>query len=225
MEISKMEKSFDSLFRSLYGETFLVGNAITLKYTGLGETLIIASGRPTINPLFDFISTRKSFSYEYLMGEVCGRINKVLKYLSYYEDMFNVSFNVPDIYLTEEDTKRMDSALNSLHTLKFYDTYTTFKEESVVGEIKILPLDTSKLWTKHIGNEIIFRHTIFLESGWVKLGDDSIVDLPTNDTYHSLIFHRLENDYYCPQIDSLTSSLDKPLFSDSTVVQRILTVV
>ena len=95
----------------------------------------------------------------------------------------------------------------------------------VVGEIEILPLDTSKLWTKHIGNEIIFRHTIFLESGWVKLGDDSIVDLPTNSTYHSLIFHRLENDYYCPQINDLTLSLDKPLFSDSTVVQRILTVV
>jgi hypothetical protein len=222
MEISKMEKSFDSLFRSLYGETFLVGNAITLKYTGLGETLIIASGRPTINPLFDFISTRKSFSYEYLMGEVCGRINKVLKYLSYHEDMFNVSFNVPDIYLTEEDTKRMDNALNSLKKLSFYETP---EMGDVVGEIEILPLDTSKLWTKHIGNEIIFRHTIFLESGWVKLGDDSIVDLPTNSTYHSLIFHRLENDYYCPQINDLTLSLDKPLFSDSTVVQRILTVV
>jgi len=217
-----MEKSFDSLFRSLYGETFLVGNAITLKYTGLGETLIIASGRPTINPLFDFISTRKSFSYEYLMGEVCGRINKVLKYLSYHEDMFNVSFNVPDIYLTEEDTKRMDNALNSLKKLSFYETP---EMGDVVGEIEILPLDTSKLWTKHIGNEIIFRHTIFLESGWVKLGDDSIVDLPTNSTYHSLIFHRLENDYYCPQINDLTLSLDKPLFSDSTVVQRILTVV
>jgi len=222
MEISKMEKSFDSLFRSLYGETFLVGNAITLKYTGLGETLIIASGRPTINPLFDFISTRKSFSYEYLMGEVCGRINKVLKYLSYHEDMFNVSFNVPDIYLTEEDTKRMDNALNSLKKLSFYETP---EMGDVGGEIEILPLDTSKLWTKHIGNEIIFRHTIFLESGWVKLGDDSIVDLPTNSTYHSLIFHRLENDYYCPQINDLTLSLDKPLFSDSTVVQRILTVV
>jgi hypothetical protein len=222
MEISKMEKSFDSLFRSLYGETFLVGNAITLKYTGLGETLIIASGRPTINPLFDFISTRKSFSYEYLMGEVCGRINKVLKYLSYHEDMFNVSFNVPDIYLTEEDTKRMDNALNSLKKLSFYETP---EMGDVVGEIEILPLDTSKLWTKHIGNEIVFRHTIFLESGWVKLGDDSIVDLPTNSTYHSLIFHRLENDYYCPQINDLTLSLDKPLFSDSTVVQRILTVV
>jgi len=217
-----MEKSFDSLFRSLYGETFLVGNAITLKYTGLGETLIIASGRPTINPLFDFISTRKSFSYEYLMGEVCGRINKVLKYLSYHEDMFNVSFNVPDIYLTEEDTKRMDNALNSLKKLSFYETP---EMGDVVGEIEILPLDTSKLWTKQIGNEIIFRHTIFLESGWVKLGDDSIVDLPTNSTYHSLIFHRLENDYYCPQINDLTLSLDKPLFSDSTVVQRILTVV
>jgi len=217
-----MEKSFDSLFRSLYGETFLVGNAITLKYTGLGETLIIASGRPTINPLFDFISTRKSFSYEYLMGEVCGRINKVLKYLSYHEDMFNVSFNVPDIYLTEEDTKRMDNALNSLKKLSFYETP---EMGDVVGEIEILPLDTSKLWTKHIGNEIVFRHTIFLESGWVKLGDDSIVDLPTNSTYHSLIFHRLENDYYCPQINDLTLSLDKPLFSDSTVVQRILTVV
>ena len=217
-----MEKSFDSLFRSLYGETFLVGNAITLKYTGLGETLIIASGRPTINPLFDFISTRKSFSYEYLMGEVCGRINKVLKYLSYHEDMFNVSFNVPDIYLTEEDTKRMDNALNSLKKLSFYETP---EMGDVVGEIEILPLDTSKLWTKQICNEIIFRHTIFLESGWVKLGDDSIVDLPTNSTYHSLIFHRLENDYYCPQINDLTLSLDKPLFSDSTVVQRILTVV
>ena len=217
-----MEKSFDSLFRSLYGETFLVGNAITLKYTGLGETLIIASGRPTINPLFDFISTRKSFCYEYLMGEVCGRINKVLKYLSYHEDMFNVSFNVPDIYLTEEDTKRMDNALNSIKKLSFYETP---EMGDVVGEIEILPLDTSKLWTKHIGNEIIFRHTIFLESGWVKLGDDSIVDLPTNSTYHSLIFHRLENDYYCPQINDLTLSLDKPLFSDSTVVQRILTVV
>ena len=217
-----MEKSFDSLFRSLYGETFLVGNAITLKYTGLGETLIIASGRPTINPLFDFISTRKSFSYEYLMGEVCGRINKVLKYLSYHEDMFNVSFNVPDIYLTEEDTKRMDNALNSLKKLSFYETP---EMGDVVGKIEILPLDTSKLWTKQIGNEIIFRHTIFLESGWVKLGDDSIVDLPTNSTYHSLIFHRLENDYYCPQINDLTLSLDKPLFSDSTVVQRILTVV
>lgn len=217
-----MEKSFDSLFRSLYGETFLVGNAITLKYTGLGETLIIASGRPTINPLFDFISTRKSFSYEYLMGEVCGRINKVLKYLSYHEDMFNVSFNVPDIYLTEEDTKRMDNALNSIKKLSFYETP---EMGDVVGEIEILPLDTSKLWTKHIGNEIIFRHTIFLESGWVKLGDDSIVDLPTNSAYHSLIFHRLENDYYCPQINDLTLSLDKPLFSDSTVVQRILTVV
>ena len=217
-----MEKSFDSLFRSLYGETFLVGNAITLKYTGLGETLIIASGRPTINPLFDFISTRKSFSYEYLMGEVCGRINKVLKYLSYHEDMFNVSFNVPDIYLTEEDTKRMDNALNSLKKLSFYETP---EMGDVVGEIEILPLDTAKLWTKHIGNEIVFRHTIFLESGWVKLGDDSIVDLPTNSTYHSLIFHRLENDYYCPQINDLTLSLDKPLFSDSTVVQRILTVV
>ena len=217
-----MEKSFDSLFRSLFGETFLVGNAITLKYTGLGETLIIASGRPTINPLFDFISTRKSFSYEYLMGEVCGRINKVLKYLSYHEDMFNVSFNVPDIYLTEEDTKRMDNALNSLKKLSFYETP---EMGDVVGEIEILPLDTSKLWTKHIGNEIVFRHTIFLESGWVKLGDDSIVDLPTNSTYHSLIFHRLENDYYCPQINDLTLSLDKPLFSDSTVVQRILTVV
>ena len=54
------------------------------------------------------------------MGEVCGRINKVLKYLSYHEDMFNVSFNVPDIYLTEEDTKRMDNALNSLKKLSFY---------------------------------------------------------------------------------------------------------
>ena len=188
----------------------------------MGETLIIASGRPTINPLFDFISTRKSFSYEYLMGEVCGRINKVLKYLSYHEDMFNVSFNVPDIYLTEEDTKRMDNALNSLKKLSFYETP---EMGDVVGEIEILPLDTSKLWTKQIGNEIIFRHTIFLESGWVKLGDDSIVDLPTNSTYHSLIFHRLENDYYCPQINDLTLSLDKPLFSDSTVVQRILTVV
>ena len=217
-----MEKSFDSLFRSLYGETFLIGNAITLKYKGLGETLIFASGRPTINPLFDFISTRKSFSYEYLMGEVSDRINKVLKYLSYHEDMFNVSFNVPDIYLTEEDTKRMDNALNSLKKLSFYETP---EMGDVVGEIEILPLDTSKLWTKQIGNEIILRHTIFLESGWVKLGDDSIVDLPTNSTYHSLIFHRLENDYYCPQINDLTLSLDKPLFSDSTVVQRILTVV
>jgi len=156
------------------------------------------------------------------MGEVSDRINKVLKYLSYHEDMFNVSFNVPDIYLTEEDTKRMDNALNSLKKLSFYETP---EMGDVVGEIEILPLDTSKLWTKQIGNEIIFRHTIFLESGWVKLGDDSIVDLPTNSTYHSLIFHRLENDYYCPQINDLTLSLDKPLFSDSTVVQRILTVV
>jgi hypothetical protein len=223
MEISKMEKSFDSLFRSLYGETFLVGNAITLKYTGLGETLIIASGRPTINPLFDFISTRKSFSYEYLMGEVSDRINKVLKYLSFHEDMFNVSFNVPDVYLTEEDTKRMENSLSSLKKLTFYETP---EMGDIVGEIEILPLNTSKnIYTKHIGQEIIFRHSIFIESGWVKLGDDSIVDLPTESSYHGLIFNRLENEYYCPQVDNLTQSLDKPLFSDSMVVQRIVTVI
>jgi len=223
MEISKFEKSFDSLFISLYGKTFLVGNAITLKYNGLGETLIMASGRPIINPLIDFVSTRKSFSYEYLMGEISKRVNKVIKYLSFHEDHFNVSFDVPEIYLTEEDTKRMENSLNSLRKLTFYETP---EMGDIVGELEILPLNTSKeIYTKHIGQEIMFRHTIFIESGWVKLGDGSIIDLPTESDYHGLIFNRLENEYYCPQINDLTQSLDKPLFSDSTVVQRIVTVI
>ncbi len=222
MEISKIENSFDSLFKSLYGETFLVGNAIRLKYNGLGETLIIASGRPTINPLFEFVSTRKSFSYDYLMGEMSKRINKVIKYLSFHEDHFNVSFDIPPVYLTEEDSKRMENSLNSLKKLTFYETP---EMGDIVGELEILPMTTKKTRKKHIGSEIIFSHTIFIESGWVKLGDNSIVDLPTESSYHGLIFNRLEHDYYCPQVNDLTQSLDNPLFSDSKVVQKIVVVI
>ena len=60
--VEKAEKSFDSLFKSLNGEVILIDNTIKIRYNGLGETLISPGGKTTLYPLFEFISTNKSFT-------------------------------------------------------------------------------------------------------------------------------------------------------------------
>jgi hypothetical protein len=213
MEVNKIEKSIDTLFKSLYGDTLLIGSSIKMKYLGLGESIITAGGRTSIVPKFEFISTNKSFTYEYLFDGVYTKFMKVLKYLGTNDKALNVllSFDLPQVYLTEDDERYLNKSFMDLNKLTFSRARTFGlggESETVnVGYLDINPLLVTIDFDESNDSAIFFNFSFFVKSGELILRNDEELTLPTDKEMDPMLEEYLKMSLDSKEIDSIVDTL------------------
>lgn len=205
--VEKAEKSFDSLFKSLNGEVILIDNTIKIRYNGLGETLISPGGKTTLYPLFEFISTNKSFSTNYLTQKTFERVSKVLRYLSLPNiSVGDISYDLPSYYLTEQDEKHLHTSFYNLKEVTF-QKYTNPDVDT--GKVSISPLNVSLSdngSNMSHGREIKVHCKIFIIDGWMDVGG-SRIEFPSDKESDVKTFRVITNIYNSRELDNIVKDM------------------
>lgn len=202
MDFEKVEKSFDTMFKSLNGEIFMIGNSIKVKYLGLNDTLINAGGSYILTPNFEFISTNKSFTYEYIVSQTLKKLGKVSKYLGLNEKTFNVtvSYDLPEFYITEEDNKHINTFLKGIKTLTL--------ESNIEQFIEVTPIDWSYRHDSEYNEIMLIEFQFFIKGGSITIRTGEKLNLPStpdNDYYIQSTFDGSEIKELKDCVDSLSS--------------------
>lgn len=215
MEVNKMEESFDKLFKSLNGDTFLIGNSIKIKYNGLGETIIHAGGSVNLLPLFEMVSTNKSFTYSYLLGEVYKRLVKVRKYLGLNEKTlhFMLSFNLPPVYLIEDDQKYLDQTFMGLSRLNMYII------NEPVGHFDISPLGV----TFEVNDEgtISFNFNFFIKGGEIEMRNGEWITFPTHKDNDYIVEEYIKFNLHSEEIETIVDTLTGRILHDEDDINSV----
>ena len=224
MEVSKIEKSFDKLFKSIYGETILVGNSVKLKYLGLADTVQFTGGSVGLLPKFEFVSTNKSFTYGFVNNTVNTICSKILKYLGLGESNVIVTPNlgdVPDLYLIEDDQKYLDKTFMNLNklTLKRKRSFGLGGESEIadVGHLMVSPLSVTHEFDKDGANSLYFNFNFFIKSGQVTLRDDSELTLPADKEWDPILEEYLKMALNAVEIDSIVETLVSRILTDEPI--------
>ena len=224
MEVSKIEKSFDKLFKSIYGETILVGNSVKLKYLGLADTVQFTGGSVGLLPKFEFVSTNKSFTYGLVNDTVNTMCSKILKYLGLGQSNVIVTPNlgdVPDLYLIEDDQNYLDKTFMGLNklTLKRYRSFGLGGESETadVGHLMVSPLSVTHEFDKDGANSLYFNFNFFIKSGQVTLRDDSELTLPADKEWDPILEEYLKMALNAVEIDSIVDTLVSRILTDEPI--------
>lgn len=216
MEVEKIEKMVDTLFKSLYGETLLIDNSIKVQYLGLKETLVNAGGSINIVPVFEIISTNKSFTYEYLFSEIYNKLTKVIKYLGINSRNvdFVFSFDIQPIYLTEEDEMFLNSSFSRLSKL----TMLNNGEES--GHIDVNPLYVNFEVTDD--NELKFNYNFFVKGGEIIMRNGEVMTLPTHFENDVIVEEYIKYSLTSKEITEITEEMLRRIKSMSHEFESVI---
>lgn len=217
MEVSAMEKSFDSLFKSLYGETLLIGNAIKLHYKGLDETIIHAGGSMNLVPLFEIVSTKQSFTYSYLMSDVYKKLMKVRRYLGLNDRTlhFSLSFNSPPVYLVEDDKNYLDQSFMGLSKLNMFNI------NEPVGYFDINPLYVSF----EVDDEgvIRFNFNFFIKGGEIEMRNGEVITFPTHKDNDYIVEEYIKFNLHSEEIETIVNTLIGRILHDEDEINSVHT--
>ena len=217
MEVNKMEESFDKLFKSLNGDTFLVGNSIKIKYNGLGETIINAGGSTILVPLFELTSTNRSFTYEYLYTKVYDKLNKTRKYLGLNEKTINFvfSFNIQPIYLVDDDRKYLDKSFMDLNKINMVNI------NEPVGYFDINPLGVN--FDVNDEGEVRFNFNFFIKGGEIEMRDGEVMLFPTHRDNDYIVEEYIKFNLHSEEIKTIVDTLMNRILHTGDEISSVYT--
>ena len=206
MSVEDLEKGFDKLFKSMFGETFLLGNSIKFRYNGLNETLIEAGGKTVINVDFIYHSTNSSFTMEFIEEKLDVMCERILKYLNAdsHKVIVKYELDVDSLYISDEDDTHLNEKFYNLTSLTLMRPGTVmgdFTEENIIGVIDIMPISWGMKYLEP--NDASFEFNVFVKSGYVTLQNGTKIDLPSNkeDDYY---VHQILSESLCLEIEEFT---------------------